>query len=254
MQKPNKLRLVNGIRFAILVVVAAFQWSFSSVRPVTEGALTHLSPVPGNGLEYKAIAWSIAKMAVYDSLRLEEAGLSRTVFHMALRGMEKLQKAGRIKTEVLSIIDFSKPSSEKRLYVIDLLNYELLFNTWVAHGMKSGKQMASIFSNKPSSYKSSLGFYVTGQPYQGSNGYSLKLQGVEKGINDLAQRRAIVLHGANYVSENYIASQGYIGRSQGCPAVPLEVTQPLIDDIKDGSCLFIYHPTSTYRTRSKLIR
>ena len=254
MQKPNKLRLVNGIRFSVIIVVAAFQWSFSTIRPNGENAFANVSPFPGYGLDYKAIAWSLAKMAVYDSLRLEDAGLSRTVFQMAIKGMERLQRAGKIKNEILSIVDFSKPSSEKRLYVIDLVNYELLFNTWVAHGAKSGKEMAYVFSNKPSSHKSSLGFYITGQSYNGSNGYSLKLQGVEKGINDYALRRAIVLHGAGYVSEEYIQSQGYIGRSQGCPAVPMEITRPLIDDIKDGSCLFIYHPTSTYRTRSKLVR
>jgi hypothetical protein len=120
--------------------------------------------------------------------------------------------------------------------------------------MRSGKTMAQVFSNKPSSNKSSLGFYITGDAYEGSNGYSLKLEGMEKGINDYAFRRAIVLHGADYVSEQFIASQGYIGRSKGCPAVPVEVCQPLIDEIKGGTCLFIYHPTSTYRVKSRLVK
>lgn len=255
MQKP-KLRLVKLIRFSLLVVVVTLQWSFMPFIGGKDPNNSSLpaAPVPIAGFEYRAIAWSLAKMAVYDSLRLEDVGLSRSVFQLALKGMERLQRSGRVKEDILSIVDFSKPSSQKRLFVIDLSNYQLLFNTWVAHGMRSGKEMANVFSNKPSSNKSSLGFYVTGQSYRGSNGYSLKLQGVEKGINDLALRRAIVLHGADYVSESYINSQGYIGRSQGCPAVPVEVSRPLIDDIKDGTCLFIYHPTSTYRTRSKMIR
>jgi hypothetical protein len=193
-------------------------------------------------------------MEIYDSLRLENMGLSRMVFRTAMKGMEKLQKSGRLRENVISIIDFSQPSTNKRLYVIDLDNYELLCNTWVAHGMRSGKTMAQVFSNKPSSNKSSLGFYITGDAYEGSNGYSLKLEGMEKGINDYAFRRAIVLHGADYVSEQFIASQGYIGRSKGCPAVPVEVCQPLIDEIKGGTCLFIYHPTSTYRVKSRLVK
>lgn len=245
------------MRFSLVIVLVALQLSFVVADPGREGRsfpARALAPDPGKGFEYNAIAWSLAKMAVYDSLRLEDVGLSRYVFQIALKGMERLQRSGLIQSDILSIVDFSKPSSERRLYVIDLDNYQLLFNTWVAHGMRSGKLMANVFSNKPSSKKSSLGFYVTGEPYLGSNGYSLKLRGVEKGINDLAQRRAIVLHGADYVSESFIQSQGYIGRSLGCPAVPADVSRPLIDEIKEGTCLFIYHPTSTYRSRSKLIR
>jgi hypothetical protein len=142
----------------------------------------------------------------------------------------------------------------KRLYVIDLDNYFLLYNTLVAHGAKSGKEMASLFSNKSSSHKSSLGFYVTGETYNGSNGYSLKLRGMEKGINDYALKRGIVMHGADYVSEEYGASQGYIGRSYGCPALPADISHDLIDIVKDGTCLFIYSPSTTYKARSKMIK
>jgi hypothetical protein len=120
--------------------------------------------------------------------------------------------------------------------------------------MKTGKDKAISFSNKMSSNKSSLGFYVTGKAYQGSNGYSLKLQGMEKGINDYAMRRGIVIHGADYVSEDLINSQGYIGRSWGCPAVAPEVSQPLIDLLKDGSCLFIYASNLAYQSKSMYIK
>lgn len=200
------------------------------------------------------VAFSDSKKYVYDSLHLQEAGLSRRVFEMALRGMEKLKKAHRLQTNILTIADFSKASVDKRLFIIDLDSDQLLFNTWVAHGRNSGKETANVFSNKPRSNKSSLGFYVTGSAYQGSNGYSLKLLGMEKGFNSNALQRAIVLHGADYVNEEYISSQGYIGRSQGCPAVAPEVSEPIINLIKDGSCLFIYHPTSLYLKRSAMVR
>jgi hypothetical protein len=203
---------------------------------------------------YSSKSFISEKMDVFDSLHLSESGLSKKVFEMALRGMYKLVKNGHIRNNILSIVDFSQPSTSRRLYVIDLDNYFLLYNTWVAHGSKTGKTAATYFSNKPSSHKSSLGFYVTGETYKGSNGYSLKLLGMEKGINDYALRRGIVMHGADYVSEEYIASQGYIGRSYGCPAVASEISVELIDMVKDGTCLFIYHPSTTYKSKSKLIK
>lgn len=259
MQKPRKkLRLASVVQAAVLGVLITLQWSF--VPFTTDGATApepkklFFAPSPVGSVEYHAIAWSLSKMEVYDSLHLEEEGLSRTVFQMALKGMEKLMKSGLVRDNILSIADFSKPSNEKRLFVIDLNNYQMLFHSLVAHGNRSGKEAAHVFSNKPKSNASSLGFYITGQTYRGSNGYSLKLQGMEKGINDAAFRRAIVVHGADYVSDSWINMQGYIGRSQGCPAVPMDISRPLIDEIKEGTVLFIYHPTSAYLSRSKLVR
>lgn len=257
MKKPNKARMGKWVSAPLLGLAILLQCSFVPVTTTSNAGTFNLRVSTSLRLENtkSPAAFSLDhSMGIYDSLHLDEIGLSKTVFRMAVKGMAKLVNAGRIKENVISIVDFSQPSTQKRLYVIDLDNQELLYHTWVAHGMKSGKTMASVFSNKPSSNKSSLGFYVTGEAYQGSNGYSLKLQGVEKGINDLAYRRAIVIHGADYVSEAFISSQGYIGRSRGCPAVPLEVCQPMIDQIKGGTCLFIYHPTSTYRSRSPLLR
>ena len=199
------------------------------------------------------ISFSKSKKYVYDSLQLESTGLSRKVFEMALHGMEKLKKSNRLHSDILSIADFSKSSTDKRLFVIDLANDELLFYTWVAHGRNSGGEWARSFSNKPRSKKSSLGFYVTGPAYEGSNGYSLKLLGMEKGFNNNALQRAIVLHGADYVNTDFISSQGYIGRSLGCPAVTTEISGPLINTIKEGSCLFIYHPSASYLQRSVLL-
>lgn len=193
--------------------------------------------------------------SVYDSLHLDLSGLSRQAFVYAQKGWQKLVRQGKVFNEsVMAIVDFSQPSDRKRLYVLDMKNYKVLFNTLVAHGRNSGKERASSFSNKSGSYKSSPGFYVTQQTYFGSNGYSLKLNGIEKGINDKALKRAIVMHGANYVSDSYIESQGYIGRSEGCPAVPLHEADDIIDAIKNGTCLFVYAPNKLYVSRSKILK
>jgi len=191
--------------------------------------------------------------SVYDSLHLAASGLNKKAFDLARNGFMKMLQQGKVANDsVISIVDFSQPSNSKRFYVVDIKNYKVLFNTLVSHGRNSGTVWAQSFSNKTSSYKSSLGFYVTGSTYRGSNGYSLKLSGLENGINSNALRRAIVMHGAEYVDESYIQKQGYIGRSQGCPAVPMPEAKEIINTIKDGSCLFIYSPDKSYTQRSRL--
>ncbi|MET0244753.1 MAG: murein L,D-transpeptidase catalytic domain family protein [Flavitalea sp.] len=249
-----RCRLLNGTLVSALIVVTQFLASTATAADSTSVASagtkkfkTSYSPV--------APFTAAAAVALYDSLNLRELGLNQKVFLMAVRGMEKLRKMGRLTNDrVLSIVDFSQPSVNKRLYMIDLLNGTLLYNTLVAHGMKSGKEKAMVFSNKVSSNKSSLGFYVTSQTYNGNNGYSLRLMGCEKGFNDNAARRAIVVHGADYVNEDWISSQGYIGRSQGCPALPPAMSKEMIDEMKDGSCLFIYSPNKLYLSTSKLVK
>jgi hypothetical protein len=237
-----------------LFVIVALQSSFTLTYAKSADTLylTDTTKIPGASVSsYFSMS---NKLSVYDSLHLQEAGLSKKVFTLALKGMARLVKTRHIKDNLLTIVDYSQPSNKKRLYVVDLENYQLLFNTYVAHGMKTGKVKAQYFSNKPASNKSSLGFYVTGPEYQGSNGRSLRLVGVEKGINDYAMKRGIVVHGADYVNEYLIATQGYIGRSWGCPAVAPEVSDALIDVLKEGSCMFIYHPTPSYREKSQLLR
>lgn len=192
--------------------------------------------------------------SVYDSLSLGLSGLSQQAFDYAKKGLEKLIAEGRIINDsIISIIDFSQPSSMKRLYILDIKHYKVLFNTLVAHGKNSGHEWASSFSNQPSSSKSSQGFYITRETYNGNNGYSLKLEGIEKDINDNAYERAIVVHGADYVNQSYIAAQGYIGRSEGCPAVPVNEARPIINTIKEGTCLFIYNPGQSYFQRSSVL-
>lgn len=186
----------------------------------------------------------------YDSLSLQMKGLSIEAFHYAITGFEELIDKGLVKNDsLLTIVDLSQASSHKRLYVVDLKNYQLLFNSLVAHGRNSGLAMANRFSNENQSYMSSPGFYTTGTTYEGHNGYSLKLDGLEKGINDRAQERAIVIHGAPYVSEEVVRMQGYSGRSQGCPAVPVTLARPLINTIRNGSCVFVYHPSYVRQSR-----
>lgn len=190
--------------------------------------------------------------SAYDSLQLNLAGLSKQAFDLARKGFDKLVAEGRVVNDsIVSIVDFSLPSTSKRLYILDLRNYKVLFNTFVAHGRNTGREWATNFSNQMSSYKSSPGFYLTAQTYQGNNGYSLKLLGLEKGINDNAFNRAIVMHGADYVSASFANSHGYLGRSEGCPAIPAPLSRPIINTIKNGSCLFIYHPS--YEQQSRIL-
>jgi L,D-transpeptidase catalytic domain len=245
--------LISSLFITLLHLPLAF------AKPVLGNKLTTRPVVSATQLPSPSPAGSAplitSSKSVYDSLHLDLAGLSRQAFIYAQKGWQKLISKGKVLNEsVMAIIDFSQPSDHKRLYVLDMKNYKILFNTLVAHGKNSGKEWASSFSNKPASYKSSPGFYITQQTYVGSNGYSLKLEGIEKGINDKALKRAIVMHGAEYVSESYIEAQGYIGRSEGCPAVPKEEACSIIDTIKNGTCLFVYSPGKYYASRSSILK
>lgn len=243
----NKLR---GICLTMAIAIAGiFQLSFA----FDENAL-HSRPFAALSPVTDSVPASADGFSVYDSLHLDAAGLSREAFEYARKGWEKLMQQGRLNnTSVLAIADFSQPSSNKRLYILDLKEYKVLFQTLVAHGKNSGKELATSFSNKPSSNKSSPGFYITGETYTGKNGYSLKLQGLERGINDNAYNRAIVIHGASYVNQAYVENQGYIGRSQGCPAVPKKEARPIINTLRDNSCFFIYEPGDFYSTHSTIL-
>ena len=170
---------------------------------------------------------------------------------LALKGYNNLKRQGLIRREgILTLIDFDKPSVTERLYIIDVDNGTVLQSALVAHGQGSGEIMATRFSNRPGSKTSSLGLYLTDTTYSGKNGYSLVLKGQDHGINDKAQRRSIVMHGADYVSQEYISRFGRLGRSQGCPAISFDNCQQLIDTIKDGTCLFIYHTGNGYASKS----
>lgn len=200
-----------------------------------------------------AFSNSYSKNSLYTTWNLKQAGVNENAFAMAVKGFDYLKAQNQIHNNILTIVDFSKPSSQKRMFVIDMDNGNVLFTSIAAHGQNSGLKYATSFSNEADSHKSSLGFYITLQPYNGDNGYSLKLKGCESGINDNAYRRAIVLHGAAYANESFITTHGYAGRSYGCPAVPQKDNKKIIDTIKEGSCLFIYHPDKKYVTQSKIL-
>lgn len=218
------------------------------------------NPVPVVYSTAKKIAKTAAEKlaeeaeSLYSEMNLKSFGLSINAFQYALKGYKYLVEKGKVvKNQVLSICDFSQSSRNKRFYVIDMAEKKVLINTWVAHGRNSGGEFARSFSNSPESHKSSLGFYVTGNTYYGSHGLALKIEGLEKNINDKADKRNIVIHGSEYVGEEFLSRSPINGRSYGCPALPTEETDKVIEAIKDGSCLFIYHPTKSYITRSKVL-
>jgi hypothetical protein len=191
---------------------------------------------------------------VYQSLDANEFELPKQEsFSEALKGFYLLKEKGLIKKDILTLVDFSLSSNAKRLWVIDLKTNEVLFQSLVAHGRNTGEEFATRFSNSAESYQSSLGFYATGEIYRGKHGLSLKLDGLEKGINDRARQRAVVVHGADYVSDSFIKGNKRLGRSQGCPAVPVELASEIISAIKDKSCLYIYHPSIDLTKESMLI-
>jgi hypothetical protein len=173
-------------------------------------------------------------------------------FKEALKGFYKLKEEGLIQKDILTLVDFSMSSNDKRLWVIDMDTKTILYNSLVAHGKNTGEEYANSFSNSNSSFKSSLGFYVTGETYNGKHGMSLKLDGIEKGINDNARERGVVMHAANYVSNTFIKCNKRLGRSLGCPAIPEESLKEIVNTIKNKTCLFIYHPSRSLKTISAL--
>lgn len=191
----------------------------------------------------------------YQQLNLDEKGLSPEAFEQACKGYNRLVEKGQLEEGAyLVVCDFSQSSNNKRLYLIDMEDSTLVKNTYVAHGKNSGSEFAQKFSNNPESLQSSLGFFVTRNTYNGAHGLSLRLDGLERGINDKAMQRNIVVHGADYIGYNWLQSNKFMGRSFGCPALPARESAAIINTIKNGSCLFIYHPTaSNYRRTSKLL-
>lgn len=169
-------------------------------------------------------------------------GVNAEVFQLALRAAAAAVERGDAKPSTLTVIDFSLPSTARRMWVYDLRSPALLFEELVSHGRNSGMNVATTFSNLAESNKSSIGLYRTGESYIGKHGYSLRLDGLDRGYNDRARERAIVIHGADYVSEAITKAQGRLGRSLGCPAVRPEVSRRLIDTVKEGGLLFAYYP------------
>jgi hypothetical protein len=242
---------------SVFIFLIHLLFVFAKTKPYTQ-SVSDVSPVPSkskvtgnNGEEIP----DSNKPGVYDSLHLNILGLTKQAFDYAIKGFNSLRSMGKLNNDsIISIIDFSLSSGKKRLFVIDIKNFKVLYNTYVAHGRNSGSEYAKEFSNNPESFKSSLGFYITQGTYKGEHGFSLHLEGEEKGINDNAYSRAIVMHSAPYVNENYIRRKGYIGRSLGCPALPQRIYRPIIDKIKNGTCLFLYSPDTYYLSHSTFLQ
>ena len=197
-----------------------------------------------------------ANNAIGSSASFAEIGdLDRDVLDLALGAASCAVRSGAVKApRTLTVIDYSRPSSRERLWVFDIKTGELLYEELVAHGQGTGADIATRFSNKDESHQTSLGLFVTDTTYVGKNGYSLRLDGLDKGYNDRARERAIVMHGAPYVSQSFVKANGRLGRSWGCPAVSDAVARELIDRVKGGSLVFAYYPDANWLKTSKYLR
>lgn len=199
------------------------------------------------------LADQAADTLLIDTLSREAPALDRAVLGKALAAMQCAVNSGVRSSERLAVIDFSLPSSTPRLWIFDLTERKLLLEELVAHGQNSGENYASSFSNVVGSYQSSLGLFRTQESYFGRHGYSLRMDGLEPGINDRARERAIVIHQADYVDPGWIERQGRIGRSQGCPAVRPEVVEQVVDSLKNGQFLFAFYPDQAWLADSAYV-
>jgi hypothetical protein len=237
--------------FLLITTIPAISWVSS-----TNSHLVFFDSTGAEGAEKLIPASGGAELfvqhvnTIYQQAELGKNGLDQEVFKKALIGYYNLKKTQLLSAQkaVITIIDFSKKSSQKRLWIVDLANNKLLFHTLVAHGQGSGMDMATNFSNQPNSHQSSLGFYVTSDIYQGKHGLSMRLEGMDKGFNTNAMARAVVVHGADYVSESFVKTHGRLGRSHGCPALPTDLTKTIINVIKGQTCMFINGPAEKYNS------
>jgi hypothetical protein len=202
--------------------------------------------------EVRAAAAAKSAETLVPSLLRQAPGLRAEVLRLALDAAENAAARGYVKRrDILTVIDYSLPSSEPRLFVFDLAARKLLFRELCAHGKNSGGDRTTYVSNSPGSLATSIGLFVTADTYMGGNGYSLRLRGLEPGVNDRAWERLIVMHGASYVSRTAIKVLGRLGRSWGCPAVRKEVAKKVIDTVRGGSAVFAYYPEKSWLNRSE---
>jgi hypothetical protein len=247
--RKNKMKKINHWQICSLVSVVVTLVVILIIQ------IFHVSATSNNDEAQRndVINSDLVEKRIYQLF--EGASLPRfDIFQKALTGYAQLKQHGLLSNDtLLTIIDFRLSSNEKRMWVLDLKNKLVLYNCLVAHGRNSGEEYAINFSNTPESYQSSIGFYITGEVYEGKHGISLYLDGVERGFNDKARDRYIVIHGADYVSEQFIKENGRLGRSHGCPAIPRELEKEIIPLIARKSCLFIYAPVKKYDLASVLI-
>jgi hypothetical protein len=247
---PKKTRNFRSVLFASLMCVCAYASAKSDNKGFSDDK--NLPSLLGNSINAPVLRR--VSDSIYNLIGLGNYGLQNDVFFSAYKGYQYLQNKGLLrKQNLITICDYSQSSTRKRLYVIDIVNSRLLFNTYVSHGKNSGQEFATSFSNLRNSNKSSLGFMVTSETYSGVAGYSMRLNGMEPGINDKVRSRDIVLHGSRFVNEHVVSERGTIGKSYGCPAVPLDVHKKIIDAIKGGSCFYVYSPDDWYTHTSRIL-
>ena len=226
-------------------------------RTTASAAEAPAAAAPAASHESAAVAEVGSAASAFDAAGWDEAAIGdidSTVFAAALRAAANAVQRGDVTNPgTLTVIDFSRRSTEKRMWVYDLRSRTLLFDELVSHGRGSGQVMATAFSNDAESNRSSLGLYLTGETYIGKHGYSLRLDGLEPGFNDHARQRAIVMHAADYVNQKSALAQGYLGRSLGCPALRPEIAKSVIDAVKGGGLLFAYYPDPTWLKTSKYL-
>ena len=229
------MKILNEMRFPV-----AFALSLAMAGSVA-GLVGRASSPP--------VAGAAKRGAFADSRSLD-----RNVLRLALNAAACAREVGAVSADrLLTVIDYSKASTQPRLWVLDLEREQVLFEELVAHGRGSGENYATRFSNAEGSHQTSLGLFRTADTYVGSNGYSLRLDGLEAGINDRARDRAIVMHGAPYVSEDHLRAVGRLGRSHGCPALRTAIARTVIDTIKDGSLVFAYYPDQRWLRGSRFL-
>ena len=217
------------------------------------GALAALCIGLGAGHSHASTTTSVTTNSLIDQLNRVAPQLDGQVLKKAVTAMECAVSHGAAPASRLAVVDFSLPSTERRLWIFDLDTRELLLEDLVAHGQGSGDNYAKAFSNIEGSHQSSIGLFRTQESYFGKHGYSLRMDGLESGINDLARQRAIVIHPADYVDPEWITRQGRIGRSQGCPAVRPEVASMVVDSLKGGQFMFSYYPDEHWLATSEYL-
>lgn len=247
--KKKRKSAGNRIATRILPFFAPLFFAAAGAPSKTvEAKTTNASHISMDALKNSNFQMSILK--IYEDMDLEKQGLSLKTFDEAIMGYLNMKNAGLLSEKpLLTIVDFDKPSTQKRFWVLDLKNRKVLYNTYVAHGKNSGENHARQFSNTDDSNMSSLGFYVTEDTYFGKHGLSLKLNGMDQNHNSNAKLRNIVMHGADYVSENFIRQQGRLGRSEGCPAVPMGLHLPIIEKLRDRTVLYLHASGQPYNSR-----
>jgi len=241
----NKLTLIAAFLTVTLMFTSRAGSNTSEITPA-ENTVASVSEVETSEETSEESIDQVYKMFTANNASVP----SLLSFTNGITGYNKLVSEGKIKNELLTIVDFSLPSSEKRMWVLDMKNHKVLFNTLVAHGKNTGLDMATDFSNTENSFQSSLGFYVTAETYYGKNGLSLFIDGQEEGFNSNARQRYVVVHGAEYANPEFVERNGRLGRSLGCPAVPTAVSKEIINTIKGNSALFIYHTNEEYAKKS----